>query len=93
MLEGYSLALVDQLVTILAAATVISYSLYTFTARDSSTLMITIPYVVFGVFRYMLLLHGRRVGEEPEHVLVTDGPILAAVCAWAVTCAAVLALD
>ncbi len=49
--------LIDQFVGIVASATIVAYALYTFTARDSRTLMITIPYVVFGVFRYILLLH------------------------------------
>jgi len=93
VLDGYTVAVVDQFITITAAATIVAYALYTFTASVSNSLMITIPYVVFGVFRYMLLLHARRVGEEPEHVLVTDRPILAAVCGWVVTCVAVLALD
>ena len=88
MLEGYSLALVDQLVTIVAASTVIAYSLYTFTARDSKAMMITIPFVVFGVFRYLLLMHRRELGEEPEEILLADVPILACIAAWAV-CAAV----
>jgi len=93
VLDGYTVSVIDQFIVVTAAATIVAYALYTFTASVSNSLMITIPYVVFGVFRYMLLLHGRRVGEEPEHVLVTDGPIMAAVCAWAVTCVAVLALD
>ena len=71
----------------------VDYALYTFTASVSNSLMLTIPYVVFGVFRYMLLLHGRRAGEEPEHVLVTDGQILIAMCGWAFTCVVILALD
>src|SRR5439155_45275 len=56
VLEGYSLELVDQLVSVVAASTVIAYSLYTFTARDSKALMVTIPFVIFGVFRYLLLV-------------------------------------
>ena len=76
VLEGYSLALVDQLVSVVAACTVIAYSLYTFTARDSKALMVTIPFVVFGVFRYLLLIHRDDLGEEPEQVLLTDLPIL-----------------
>ena len=91
VLEGYSLALVDQLLTIVAASSIIAYSLYTFTARDSDALMVTIPFVIFGVFRYLLLLHRGHAGEEPENVLVRDLPILACVAAWAVTCAAILA--
>jgi 4-hydroxybenzoate polyprenyltransferase len=89
VLEGYSLALVDQLVSIVAACTVIAYSLYTFTARDSKALMVTIPFVVFGVFRYLLLIHRQDLGEEPEEVLLRDRPILACIAAWAI-CAAVL---
>jgi 4-hydroxybenzoate polyprenyltransferase len=89
VLEGYSLALVDQLVTIVAASTVISYCLYTFTARDSKAMMITIPFVVFGVFRYLLLMHRRDLGEEPEEILLRDLPILLCIAGWA-ACAAVI---
>ena len=92
VLEGYSLALVDQLITVVASSTVIAYALYTFTARDTRAMMITVPFVVFGVFRYLLLMHRHEVGEEPEHVLLTDLPILATVAAWAATCAAILVL-
>ena len=92
VLDGYSLVLVDQLITIVAGATIVTYALYTFTARDSSTLMITIPFVLFGVFRYILLLHRQSGVEEPDYVLVTDLPILGAVTAWVITCATVLAL-
>jgi 4-hydroxybenzoate polyprenyltransferase len=93
VLEGYTAAAIEQLMTISAAATIAAYALYTFTARDSDALMITIPYVIFGVFRYILLLQRGLAGEEPERVLVTDVPILAAMLAWVVTCAAVLAFD
>jgi 4-hydroxybenzoate polyprenyltransferase len=90
VLEGYSLALVDQLVTVVAASTVISYCLYTFTARDSKAMMVTIPFVVFGVFRYLLLMHRRDLGEEPEEVFLRDLPILLCIAAWAVTAAVIL---
>jgi len=92
VLEGYSLALVDQLVSIVAASTVIAYSLYTFTARDSKAMMATIPFVLYGVFRYLLLLHRRDLGEEPENVLLTDVPLILTLAAWAATSAAILAL-
>ncbi|HJU46748.1 MAG TPA: hypothetical protein VJ689_01340, partial [Gaiellaceae bacterium] len=90
VLDGYSLALVDQLLATVAAATIVAYAVYTFTAH-SPLLAATIPLVVFGVFRYLLLLHRRGVGEEPEHVLVSDAPILLTVAAWAAACALVLA--
>jgi 4-hydroxybenzoate polyprenyltransferase len=92
VLEGYSLALVDQLVTVVAASTVISYCLYTFTARDSKAMMVTIPFVVFGVFRYLLLMHRRDLGEEPEEVLLRDVPIIVCIAGWAASAAVILAL-
>jgi len=92
VLEGYSLALVDQLITVVAASTVISYCLYTFTARSSKAMMITIPFVVFGVFRYLLLMHRRDLGEEPEEVLLRDPPILLCIAGWAVAAAVILAV-
>jgi 4-hydroxybenzoate polyprenyltransferase len=91
VLDSYSLALVDQLVAVVAASAIIAYSLYTFTAH-SQAMMITIPFVVFGVFRYLLLMHRQGAGEEPDAVLVTDVPILVTVAIWAATCAAILAL-
>jgi len=90
VLEGYSLVLVDQLVTIVAASTVIAYALYTFTARPGDRMMATIPFVLFGVFRYLLLIHREDAGEEPEDVLLTDRPILACVALWALTSALLL---
>ncbi len=92
VLEGYSLELVDQLVAIVASSTVIAYSVYTLTARDSKALLATVPFVIFGVFRYLLLVHRDDVGEEPEQVLLTDVPIILAVAGWIATAAAILAL-
>jgi 4-hydroxybenzoate polyprenyltransferase len=92
VLSGYSSALVDQLVSIVAACTIVAYSLYTFEAREGSAMMATIPFVVFGLFRYLQLMHREDLGEEPENVLLTDVPILATVAAWAATSAVILAL-
>jgi 4-hydroxybenzoate polyprenyltransferase len=91
VLEGYSLALVDQLVTLVAGSTVIAYSLYTFEAHHSRTLMLTIPFVLFGVFRYLLLVHRRDLGEEPEEIFLRDRPLAVAIAAWALACGAILA--
>jgi 4-hydroxybenzoate polyprenyltransferase len=90
VLDGYSFALVDQLVSIVAACTIVAYSLYTFEAREGSAMMATIPFVVFGLFRYLMLMHREDLGEEPENVLLTDVPILATVAAWALTSALIL---
>ena len=93
VLAGYSFALVDQLVSIVAACTIVAYSLYTFEAREGSAMMATIPFVVFGIFRYLLLMHREDLGEEPESVLLSDLPILATIAAWAVTSALILGLS
>ena len=90
-LEGYSLPLVDQLVGIVASSTVVSYAVYALTAHETRALAATIPFVVFGIFRYLLLLQRSAAGEEPENVLVTDVPILVTVALWSVTCAVILA--
>jgi 4-hydroxybenzoate polyprenyltransferase len=90
VLAGYSFPLVDQLVSIVAACTIVAYSLYTFEAREGSAMMATIPFVVFGIFRYLLLMHREDLGEEPESVLLSDVPILATIAAWAVTSALIL---
>jgi 4-hydroxybenzoate polyprenyltransferase len=93
VLAGYSFPLVDQLVSIVAACTIVAYSLYTFEAREGSAMMATIPFVVFGIFRYLLLMHREDLGEEPESVLLSDVPILATIAAWALTSALILGLS
>jgi 4-hydroxybenzoate polyprenyltransferase len=90
VLEGYSLPLVDQLIAITVAATIAAYSVYALTAH-SAAMTATIPFVVFGLFRYLLLVHRDDLGEEPENVLLTDRPLIAAISLWAVTAAAILA--
>ena len=91
VLEGYSLPLVDQLISVTVASTIAAYAIYTFTAH-SPALMATIPFVVFGLFRYLLLVHRDDLGEEPENVLIGDRPLVLAVAGWAVTAAVILAL-
>jgi len=91
-LSGYSVPLVDQLLSIVAAATIAAYTGYTLAAHDTRWLVATIPLVVYGLFRYLLLLHRRGLGEEPEALLVEDLPLLATVAAWAAACGVILAL-
>jgi 4-hydroxybenzoate polyprenyltransferase len=91
VLEGYSLELVDQLVSVVAAATVIAYGLYTFEAQTRA-MMATIPFVLFGVFRYLLLVNKHDLGEEPERVLLADRQLIATVALWAATAAIILAV-
>ena len=89
-LEQYSIELVDQMTVVTAAATVVSYALYSFTAFDSSAMMITIPFVLYGIFRYLYLVHRHLRGGSPEQVLISDIPMLVDVVLWVVTAVAVL---
>jgi 4-hydroxybenzoate polyprenyltransferase len=91
VLDGYSVSLVDRLLNAVAIATVIAYAVYAVTAH-SAWMAITVPFVVAGLARYLVLVHRHELGEEPENVLLADTPILVCVALWAATCAAVLAL-
>jgi 4-hydroxybenzoate polyprenyltransferase len=91
VLDGYSVSLVDRLLNVAAVATVAAYAVYAVTAH-SAWMAITVPFVVGGLARYLVLVHRHELGEEPENVLLADRPILACVAAWAATSAAVLAL-
>jgi 4-hydroxybenzoate polyprenyltransferase len=91
VLDGYSVALVDRLLNAVAVATVVAYAAYAVTAH-SAWMAITVPFVVAGLARYLVLVHRHELGEEPENVLLADRPILLCVAAWAATCAVVLAL-
>ena len=90
-LAGYSSRLLDRLLALVAAAAIVAYTAYALTAHESRWLVATVPLVVFGLARYLRLLHRRGLGEEPEAVLVTDLPILATVALWAAACAVAVA--
>jgi 4-hydroxybenzoate polyprenyltransferase len=89
VLEGYSPALVDQLITVTVACTIASYGVYAITAH-SPAMAATLPMVVFGLFRYLLLVHRDDLGEEPENVLLTDRPLLVSIALWVVIAGSIL---
>ncbi len=90
VLSGYSRKLVDRLVGVLAVAAVLVYAAYTLLAGNSRWMVLTVPFVVFGIGRYVWLVRGRGAGEEPEEVLLRDVPLLASIVAWAAACGAIL---
>jgi 4-hydroxybenzoate polyprenyltransferase len=85
VLESYSLALLDQLNSIVTTATIISYSLFTFTSGHTIHLMWTIPFVLYGVFRYLYLIHMEDKGGSPERVLFEDKHILITVTLYVIS--------
>jgi 4-hydroxybenzoate polyprenyltransferase len=90
VLEGYSLKRLDQLIGLDMLATVVVYTAYTLTAH-SPLMVLTVPFVAFGLGRYLLLVHRDDLGEEPENILLTDRPLVVAVLLWALTAATILA--
>ncbi len=87
-LEYYSPYFLDQLIAIVTASAVMSYALYTLSA-DARTqfpgkhLALTIPFVIFGIFRYLFLVHQREKGGNPTRTLLTDTVLLSTVLLWA----------
>ena len=92
-LDEYSLELLDQFIMITAAATVMAYSLYTFSAanlQDDRSMMLTIPFVTYAIFRYLFLIHRRDAGGSPEQVLLTDAPLLSCITLWGIVSVIIL---
>jgi len=86
-LDAYSLPLLDQIIAIVSAAMIISYSLYTFDAPSvpqNHALMLTIPFVLYAIFRYLFLVYQKQLGGSPEVLLVTDRPLLLCISGWGV---------
>jgi 4-hydroxybenzoate polyprenyltransferase len=82
VLDGYTLNFLDQLISLAAGTTIITYSLYTFSAPnlpDNHTMMLTIPFVLYAVLRYQYLLQVKGTGGAPEDVVLSDRPLQAAV--------------
>lgn len=85
-LNEYTVQLLDQLILITSSAAVMAYSLYTFTASNlegSRAMMLTIPFVLYGIFRYLYLIYrSEEEGGAPEQLLLSDVPLLATVALW-----------
>ncbi len=93
ILDEYSPALLDQMASTVTAATLMAYGLYTFTAEGlpaNHSMMLTIPFVLYGIFRYLYLVHTKKEGGSPEEVLLKDVPIMLTVIGWVTTAAVVL---
>jgi 4-hydroxybenzoate polyprenyltransferase len=84
-LGEYTLPLLDQLILIVSSSAIITYSLYTFSAPNlpaNDEMMLTIPFVIYGIFRYLYLVQVKHYGGEPEEVLLTDRPLQVTIVLW-----------
>ena len=89
ILQEYSPYLLDQMIAVVTASTVIAYSIFATSAETAERLGtrrlgLTIPFVLYGIFRYLYLVHQKRGGGNPTTMLTTDGPLLACVALWAI---------
>jgi 4-hydroxybenzoate polyprenyltransferase len=95
VLGHYTLPMVEGAISVVLGATVVAYALYT-VAPDtvakvgSEGLMATVPIVLYGLFRYLYLLHRHELGGSPTRVLLTDRPLLVCVVFWLAVAAAVI---
>lgn len=97
VLDEYSPALVEEMLAVVTASTVMAYIMYTFTAdnlpaplRENHLMMLTIPFVLYGIFRYLYLVYQKDVGSTPEEVFLTDRPLLICVGLYVITTAFLL---
>jgi 4-hydroxybenzoate polyprenyltransferase len=90
VLDGYTIPLLDQFITIVSGTTILAYSLYTFfRLPDNHTLMLTIPFVIYAIFRYLYLIQVRQIGGEPEEILLSDRPFQISIFLWGLAVLAV----
>ena len=93
ILQEYSIPMLDQMITVVVAATVMAYSLYTIQGSTGNhRLLVTVPCVLYGIFRYMYLVYMKKEGGSPEEVLLRDRHILATVLICVIAVIAVLYL-
>ena len=97
ILGEYNLPLLDNLINVVATATLISYTLYTFSTGvteanvpNNHSMMLTIPFVAYGIMRYLYLIHVKELGENPEEVLFKDRPLMINIIFWLITGSSVL---
>jgi 4-hydroxybenzoate polyprenyltransferase len=96
VLEGYTIPLLDQYITIVSGTTIVAYSLYTFSAPNlpaNHTMMLTIPFVVYGIFRYLQLIQTGHAAGSPDEVALRDRPLQITVLLWGLTVIAIFYLS
>ncbi|HJS19331.1 MAG TPA: decaprenyl-phosphate phosphoribosyltransferase [Anaerolineales bacterium] len=96
VLDGYTIPLLDQYITIVSGMTIVAYSLYTFSAPnlpENHAMMLTIPFVVYGIFRYLQLIQFGHAAGAPDEVALKDRPLQIAVVLWGLAVIAIFYLS
>ncbi len=94
----YSSYLLDQMISVVTASTVVTYALYTMAKETilkfgTRFLGLTIPFVIYGIFRYLYLVHSKEEGGNPEKTMLTDKPLLADILLWVITAIVIIYLS
>ena len=95
ILREYTTPFLDQMISVVTASTVLAYSLYALSDEvaeklDTRWLGLTIPFVLYGIFRYLYLVHRKGKGANPTSLVLTDGPLIVNFLLWAGTVVVVL---
>ncbi len=98
ILDEYSLPFLDEMISVVTATTVLAYALYTFDPGnphlpENNTMMLTIPFVLYSVFRYLYLMHQKGETAPPDEVLLKDRPLQIAIGLWGLTVLVLLYLS
>lgn len=93
ILEEYSLEFIDNMLSIVTASTVMAYSLYTFSSDNTNYyMMITIPFVLYGIFRYQYIVYKKNEGGSPEETVMSDIPLVINIILWVLASVIILYL-
>jgi len=97
ILTEYSQYFLDQMIGVVTASTLVAYCFYTLSSEvqqhlGTDKLVLTVPFVLYGIFRYLYLIHQRQVGGIPTRVLLTDWPLLFNVLLWLAAVLVILGL-
>jgi 4-hydroxybenzoate polyprenyltransferase len=94
VLANYSPQLLDQMISVVTASTVVSYAIYTASPAEfhSGNLVLTVPFVIYGIFRYLYLVYQKQVGTDPDKALFRDAPLLVNNLLWLVAAAVLIYL-
>ena len=95
ILEEYSPYLLDQMISVVTASTLVAYAFYTVNPEtiakfETDLLGLTLPFPLYGIFRYLYLVHQKEGGGSPAEMLLTDRPLLACVALWALAVALII---
>lgn len=93
ILEEYSAEMLDQMIVIVTSACLMSYAIYAAASPAAGRhpyLMATIPFVIYGIFRYLYLMHRHSLGESPDAIILEDRPMLVNTLLWGLTTALIV---